>query len=143
VSGVGISAGCGRLQGGDRPLEASGARHRAADQADDLIDRFRRCFWVAGGAAMADEEADVSDNAVADDAKPREMNKKPFLEEGRQWVVEIGRLGEVPEPLDETRRGRCGTEKIGENAEAVDHRPMECIVRPDVHLHPRQIAYLF
>ena len=45
-------------------------------------------------------------NAVAHLAKSREVDKKPFLEQRRDRVVEIARLGKLPKPLNELGRIR-------------------------------------
>ena len=56
--------------------------------------------------AVAKQEATMPYNAVAHLAKSREVDKKPFLEQRRDRVVEIARLGKLPKPLNELGRIR-------------------------------------
>jgi hypothetical protein len=79
------------------------------------------CSTVSGlaSASPANEKADVADDAVADFAESGEMNEEPLLEQRRQRAVQVGRLGKLPEFLDQPRRGIGGTEEIGEDAEAI------------------------
>jgi len=66
---------------------------------------------------LADEKADVPDNAVADLAESREMDEQPLLEQRRQRAVQVGGLRKLPQFLRKPRRGISGTEEIGEDAE--------------------------
>jgi len=51
-------------------------------------------------------------------AKAGEIDKKPFLEQSRDWVVQIGRLREQPQFANDQRSIRCRSEKIRNKAEA-------------------------
>jgi hypothetical protein len=46
------------------------------------------------------------------------MNEQALLEQRGQRVVQIARLREAPELLDEARRTRAGTEKVRQYTEA-------------------------
>ncbi len=65
-------------------------RQGPPQQLQDLLDRLRRRIGVSGRPALADEKADVPDDAVADLTKSRKMDEEPLLEQGRQRVVEVG-----------------------------------------------------
>ena len=68
---------------------------------------------------MADEKADVPDNAVADLAESREVDEQSLLEQRRQRAVQVGGLRKLPQFLRKPRRGISGTEEIGEDAETI------------------------
>ena len=85
---------------------------------DHLLDGLESRVGVSGRPALADEKADVADDAVADLAESREMDEEPLLEQRRQRAVQVRRLGKLPELLDQPRRRVSGTEEIGEDAEA-------------------------
>jgi hypothetical protein len=55
----------------------------------------------------------VTNDAVSDLAEPRQMNEQALLEQRGQRVVQIARLREAPELLDEAGCTRRGTEKFG------------------------------
>ena len=86
---------------------------------DHLLDRLGCRVGVSGRPALADEKADVPDDAVADLAESREMDEEPLLEQRRQRAVQVGRLRKLPEFLDQPRRRISGTEEIGEDAETI------------------------
>ena len=88
-------------------------------QLDHLLDRLGSGVGVSGRPALADEKADVPDDAVADLAESREMDEEPLLEQRRQWAVQVRRLRKLPEFLDQPRRRVSGTEEIGEDAETI------------------------
>ena len=86
---------------------------------DHLLDSLGSRVGVSGRPALADEKADVPDDAVADLAESREMDEEPLLEQRRQRAVQVGRLRKLPEFLDQPRRRISGTEEIGEDAETI------------------------
>ena len=86
---------------------------------DHLVDSLGCRVGVSGWPALADEKADVPDNAVADLAESREMDEEPLLEQRRQRAVQVGRLRKLPEFLGQPRRRISGTEEIGEDAETI------------------------
>jgi len=94
-------------------------RERPPQHLDHLLDGLGFRVGVSGRPAVANEKADVADDAVADFAESGEMNEEPLLEQRRQRAVQVGRLGKLPEFLDQPRRGIGGTEEIGEDAEAI------------------------
>ena len=86
---------------------------------DHLLDRLVSRVRVSGRSTLADEKADVPDDAVADLAESRKMDKEPLLEQRRQRAVQIGRPRELPEFLNEPRRRLSGAEEIREDAEPI------------------------
>ncbi len=92
---------------------------RPPQHLDHLVDGLGFRAGVSGGTALADQKADVPDDAVADLAEPREMNEEPFLEQRRQRAVEVRGPGKLPELLDQARGRFSGTEEIGEDAETI------------------------
>jgi hypothetical protein len=84
-----------------------------------LLDSLGSRVGVSGRPALADEKADVTDDAVADLAEPREMDEEALLEQRRKRAIQVSRLRKLPEFLEQPRRRFGGTEEIGEDAEAV------------------------
>src|SRR6187402_854921 len=78
---------------------------RPPQHLDHLVDSLGRRVGVSGWPPLADEKADVADNAVADLAESREMDEKPLLEQRRQRAVQVGRLRKLPQFLGKPRRG--------------------------------------
>ena len=92
---------------------------RPPQHLDHLLDSLGSRVGVSGRPALANEKADVPDDAVADLAESREMDEEPLLEQRRQRAVQVGRLRKLPELLDQPRRRIGGTKEIGEDAETI------------------------
>ncbi len=67
---------------------------------------------IAAGMAKPYKESCVTCNAIADCAKAREVNKKTLLENGRQWIVEIGSFCESPKFFSDLGSLRREAEEI-------------------------------
>ena len=92
---------------------------RPPQHLDHLLDCLGGRFGVSGRTALADEKANMPNDAVADLAESREMDKEPLLEHRRQWAVQVGRLRKLPQLLDETWRCISGTKEIREDAKTI------------------------
>ena len=90
-----------------------------AQELDHLFDGLRPRVGVAGRPALADEKADVPDDAVADLAESREMDEETLLEKRGQRAVQIRGLRKLPEFLGQPRCRISGTEEIGEDTETI------------------------
>lgn len=75
-----------------------------ADEPDDRSDALGRRVAVACAVAEADEEADVTGDAVTDFAKAGQINEQSLLEQRRQRIIEIAELGEPPQARGDLRR---------------------------------------
>ena len=93
---------------------------RPPQHLDHLLDSLGSRVGVSSRPALAEQKADVPDDAVADLAESRQMNEESLLEQRRQRAVEVGRLRKLPEFLDQPRRRISGTKEIGEDAETID-----------------------
>src|SRR6516225_80014 len=60
----------------------------------------------------------MAHDAVTHRAKAGKIYEQPFLEQCRQWTVEIGRLREAPEFIDQARSGCRRAKEIRHQAEA-------------------------
>ena len=92
---------------------------RPPQHLDHLLDGLGSRVGVSGRPALANEKADVPDDAVADFAESREMDEEPLLEQRRQRAVQVGRLRKLPEFLDQPRRRISGTKEIRKDAETI------------------------
>jgi hypothetical protein len=100
-------------------LAAPALGERPPQHLDHLLDCLGSRVGVSGRPALADEKADVPDDAVADLAESREMDEEPLLEHRRQRAVQVGRLRKLPQLLDETWRCISGTKEIREDAKTI------------------------
>ena len=73
-------------------LVNAGPRGAAAATSRSPARRSRDRVGVSRRSALADEKADVPDDAVADLAESREMDEQPLLEQRRQRAVQVRRL---------------------------------------------------
>jgi hypothetical protein len=100
-------------------------RQWSADQPDHLFYSLRRTLPVARWPPQTDQKSDVPGDAVADVAKPGEVDEQPLLEQRRQRVVEVAELGEPPQvPRDIGRLAREAKE-VGQHTEAVPDIALE------------------
>src|SRR6185436_19166991 len=99
----------------------------SAHQCNDFLDGLRLCPCVASGPFFTDEKSDMTNDAVADLAEPRQMNEQALFEQRGERVVQITRLREAPELLDEAGCTRRGTEEVRQYAEARSHFCRELI----------------
>src|SRR5688572_24905819 len=68
--------------------------------------------------AAPQQKSAVANDAIADRAEAREKNEQPLFEERGNGIVEIRRLGEIPELLDDLRRIPRRHEEIGNQSKA-------------------------
>ena len=66
---------------------------------------------------MADQEADVADDAVTDLAKSGQMDEETLLEQRGQRAVKVGRLCKIPETIDQSGRGCRGAEEVRKHSQ--------------------------
>ena len=71
------------------------------------------------------KECAVPNDAIANLAKPRETDEEPFLEERWNGVIEISRLGKIPQSFDDFRRIRCRRKEIRHQPEPVGDLTLE------------------
>ena len=57
----------------------------------------------------------MADDAIRDGAIAREVGEELFLEQGRQWIVDIRRERLLPEGLEYLRVSSAGVKKGGRN----------------------------
>ena len=95
------------------------AQGRPPQERGHLLDGFGSRVGVSGRPDLADEKANMPDDAVADLAESREVDEQPLLEQRRQRAVQVRRLRELPQLLDQPRRRFRGTEEIGKDAEPI------------------------
>src|SRR5215218_7899078 len=88
-------------------------RRRHLEKMNDLVDRLGVDRRVARRVAVAHQKSAVANDAVAHRAEAGEKDEQPLLEQRRHGIVEIGRLREIPELLDNLRRIPRGHEEIG------------------------------
>jgi hypothetical protein len=74
---------------------------------------------------VAKQESTMSDDAVAYLAEAREIHKQPLFEDGRDWIVEIGRIRKFPQLLDDLRRVGRGTKEVRNQSKATGHFALE------------------
>jgi hypothetical protein len=67
----------------------------------------------------------MASDAVADCAKARQVNEKPFLKNGGQRIVEVGSLCEPPQFLNDLRSLRCEPEEIWKNPESLPYATLK------------------
>src|SRR5918996_1997965 len=95
---------------------------RLLEQPDELGNGLSLHQYVTRGVAASDEEPAVTGDAVANFAKAGEIYEQPFLEERRNWTVQVQSCREIPEPFHRFRRFGSGLKKVGHEAEAVENR---------------------
>jgi hypothetical protein len=115
----------------------------ATEPFDDLLDRVGLRSGISGWPPLTDEKAHVPDDAVADLAESRQMDEQALLEQRRERTVQVGRLRELPELLDQSRRGVGGTEEARKNTEAVpDLTPEATRARLEGHVVDHSAPHL-
>jgi hypothetical protein len=86
----------------------------ASKEFDNVRNALRTRRQIASGMAKSYQESYVTCDAVADRAKARQVDKKTFLKNGGQRIVEVGSFCESLQFLSD-RSFRGEAEEIGKN----------------------------
>ncbi len=108
-----------------QPLEATrksvGVRKWPAQQRECLLDRLREHRGISGGAPFADEETQMSDDAVTHLAESRQMNEEPLFKQRGERTVEVSGFGELPQFLYQSVCARRRAKEVREYTKSGSH----------------------
>ena len=108
----GCGAGCTQRQ---TRLKFLSAWKGASKEFDNVRNALRTRRQIASGMAKSYQESYVTCDAVADRAKARQVDKKTFLKNGGQRIVEVGSFCESPQFLSDLGSFGGEAEEIGKN----------------------------
>ena len=93
-----------------RGCDATRIYNGTHEQLAGAVDRLRPDRGIAAGMTQPDQKAEMAGHAIAGAAEARQVDGETFLEQRRQWRVEIGAFRELPQRAGGLRRRWPGTE---------------------------------
>jgi|ERR1700722_7071838 hypothetical protein len=91
---------------------------RPLQELNNVGNTLRTHSRVASRTAQSYQKSNMTGNAVADGTKARQVDEKTLFKNGRQRIIQVGRLCKSPKLLDDLGSLRREAEKIGKNPEA-------------------------